>query len=108
MNVLFVCTGNMDRSPTAADLLTGKEGFQVESAGTWIHARRRVSQEVLNWADQIFAMEERHKDLILNVDPSIKDKIVVLDIPDNYHKKDPELVRILKSKLSEHLDITWP
>lgn len=107
MKVLFVCTGNMDRSPTAADLLKGKEGFEVESAGTWIHARRRVSPEVLNWADKIFVMEERHKDLILDVDPTIKGKIVTLNIPDNYHKKDPELVRILKSKLSKHLNITW-
>ena len=34
--ILFVCTGNMDRSPTAESLLKGREGFEVRSAGTWI------------------------------------------------------------------------
>jgi protein-tyrosine-phosphatase len=30
--ILFVCTGNMDRSPTAEDLLKGREDFEAMSA----------------------------------------------------------------------------
>ncbi|MGB9133995.1 MAG: phosphotyrosine protein phosphatase, partial [Candidatus Bathyarchaeia archaeon] len=56
--VLFVCSGNIDRSPTAEVLLRGKEGFEVKSAGTWEGARKVVSRELMDGADAIFVMEE--------------------------------------------------
>ena len=101
--VLFVCTGNMDRSPTAEALLKGKSGFEVKSAGTWMYARRRVSRDLVEWADLIFAMENHHRDVILSVCPEAENKIIVLDIPDMYRRDDPELIRILKTKLSGYL-----
>lgn len=107
MKVLFVCSANLQRSPTAEELLSGKDGFEVESAGTWGHGQRRVSQDVLEWADRIFVMEERHKEVLLDMDPGVGKKIVVLNIPDRYYKNDPELVETLKSKLSKHLNIKW-
>jgi len=101
--VLFVCTGNMDRSPTAEWLLKGKEGFEVRSAGTWIYAERRISRNLIDWADIIFAMEEKHKEAILGIRPEAENKVVVLNIPDMYRRNDPELVRILAEKLSIYL-----
>jgi len=105
--VLFVCTGNMDRSPTAESLLSGKEGFEVKSAGTWIHARKRVSKALIGWAGMIFVMESYHKNVILSISPEAEGKIIVLDIPDIYRRNDPELVETLKKKLAEHLKIEW-
>ncbi|UCE43743.1 MAG: protein tyrosine phosphatase [Candidatus Bathyarchaeota archaeon] len=105
--ILFVCTGNMDRSPTAENLLSGREDFEVMSAGTWIHARRRISESILEWADQIFVMEREHKDVILRLKPEVEDKITVLDIPDNYRRDGLDLIEMLKTKLSKHLDIRW-
>jgi len=105
--VLFVCTGNMDRSPTAESLLSGKEGFEVKSAGTWIHARKRISKNLIEWADLIFVMESHHKHVILSICPEAEEKVIVLDIPDMYRRNDPELVEILKRKLEEHLKIVW-
>ncbi len=105
--VLFVCTGNMDRSPTAENLLKGKEGFEAMSAGTWIHARRRISESILDWADKIFVMEKEHKEAILRLKPDVENKIAVLDIPNDYLRNDPELVKALKTELSKHLDIEW-
>jgi len=105
--VLFVCTGNMDRSPTAESLLSGKEGFEVKSAGTWIHARKRISKNLIEWADLIFVMERYHKHVILSICPEAEEKVIVLDIPDMYRRNDPELVEILKRKLEEHLKIVW-
>ncbi len=105
--VLFVCTGNIDRSPTAEFLLRGKEGFKVKSAGTWIHAKRRVSRELIEWADLIFVMEEEHRDVILGISPEAKEKIIVLGIPDRYRRNDPELIEILKKKMREHLGVEW-
>jgi len=105
--VLFVCTGNMDRSPTAEDLLKGREDFEATSAGTWMHAQRRISESLLDWADKIFVMEKEHKAAILHLKPDVEKKIIVLDLPNNYPRNDPELVRLLKAKLSKHLNIEW-
>jgi len=103
--VLFVCTGNMDRSPTGEALLKEKAGFEVQSAGTWPQAHRRVSESLVNWADLIFVMERHHKEYILHLNPEADRKTVVLDIPDMYYRNDPELIRILKHKLSTCLGI---
>jgi len=105
--VLFICTANMDRSPTAESLLKQKNGFEVRSAGTWLHARSRIKKELIDWSDTIFVMEKHHKESLLNLNPKAEDKIVVLDIPDIYPRNSPELVRILKDKLSAHLNIKW-
>ena len=105
--ILFVCTGNMDRSPTAEDLLKGREDFEVMSAGTWMHARRRISESLLDWADKIFVMEEEHEAAILRLKPDVEKKIIVLHLPNHYLRNDPELIRTLKAKLSKHLSIEW-
>ncbi|MBS7639191.1 MAG: phosphotyrosine protein phosphatase [Candidatus Bathyarchaeia archaeon] len=105
--VLFVCTANIDRSPTAEDLLKKVGGFEVKSAGVWFNARQRLSEDLIDWADVIFAMEEHHKMAILALKPDAEDKIIVLHIPDIYPRNDPELVEILKMKLSEHLKVEW-
>ena len=103
--ILFVCTGNMDRSPTAESLLKRREGFEVRSAGTWIHARRRITSDLIEWADRIFVMEDHHKRAILSICPEAEGKIIVLNIPDIYMRNDPELIEILKMKLRKHLNI---
>jgi predicted protein tyrosine phosphatase len=100
--VLFVCSGNVDRSPTAEALLKNKEGLDVRSAGTWEAARTVVSKELIDWADTIFVMEEHHKEALKMIDPKAQSKIIVLDIEDRYLRNDPELVKILKEKLSEY------
>lgn len=101
--VLFVCTGNMDRSPTAEALLKGKEGFEVKSAGTWIYSRTRISKDLIDWADVIFAMEVHHKKVITQISLEAEKKTIVLNIPDIYRRNDPELIKILKEKLSKYL-----
>ncbi len=105
--ILFVCTANMDRSPTAEGLLKGRDGFQVLSAGTWIHAQRRISKGLIEWADMIFVMEEQHKEAILALKPEAEKKIIVLGIPDIYPRNHPELIKALKTKLSKHLNTNW-
>jgi len=105
--VLFVCTANVDRSPTAEALLKGKEGFDVLSAGTWINAERRVSARLIDWADVIFVMEEHHKEDIIALNPESENKIIMLGITDIYLRNDPELIKILKTKLTKYLNIKW-
>ncbi|MBU7004468.1 MAG: phosphotyrosine protein phosphatase [Theionarchaea archaeon] len=100
--VLFVCTGSIDRSPTAEDLLGGKSGFEARSAGTMVGARRPLTRDEIMWADKIFVMEEHHRYSLLQISPNASDKVSVLGIPDLYHRGDPELVEIIRKKLSEH------
>ncbi len=107
VKVLFVCTGNMDRSPTAESLLKGRQGFEVTSAGTWTHANRIISKDLIDWADVIFAMELEHKEAILGICPGAEQKVVVLNVPNMFSKNDPELVKILKDRLSGYLKVDW-
>jgi len=99
-NVLFVCSANMERSPTAEDLLRGKTGFETISAGIWEYARRPISTTLIDWADHIFVMEEEHRAAILTPRPNAESKVVVLNISDMCDRNDPTLVQLLKAILS--------
>ena len=56
--LLFICTGNRDRSPMAADLFRNSKRYEARSAGTHLFAVQRVTQELIDWADKIFVMSE--------------------------------------------------
>jgi predicted protein tyrosine phosphatase len=100
--VLFVCSGNIHRSPTAANMFKDCKGFEVKSAGTSVGAQNPVNAELVEWADKIFVMEEEHRKLIVQQFPEAASKITVLDIEDNYYRDDPRLRAILKKKLEHY------
>jgi predicted protein tyrosine phosphatase len=97
-HVLFICTQNMLRSPTAEAVFRNEAGYKVSSAGTDVDAEKPVTAELLTWADTVVAMEEHHKrELMERFEPILRGKrMVVLGIPDNYEYKDPELVERLR------------
>jgi len=97
--ILFVCSGNFHRSPTAAKMFQDHEGFEVKSAGTSFGAPNPISAELVQWADKIFVMEEEHRERIVQQYPEAMSKITVLGIEDNYCRDDPHLKAILKRKL---------
>jgi len=102
--LLFVCTANIDRSPTGEGLFKDQPGFEVKSAGTKKEfTSNLVSKEVIEWADIIFCMEEHHRNTILTISPRSVSKTVVLDIPDIYHRGDLRLVKLMKDKVSKYL-----
>ena len=104
--LLFVCSRNQWRSPTAAALFKDNDRYVARSAGTSASARIKITAGVINWADEIFVMEKRHLAIIERKYPSeINGKsLIVLGIPDDYEYLDPELIEILRSRLSEYLD----
>ena len=102
--VLFVCSGNFHRSPTAMDMFKNREGFEVKSAGTSFGAPNPISAELVEWADKIFVMEEEHRGFIVQQYPGATSKITVLGIEDNYFRDDPRLKAILKEKLEPYLN----
>ena len=98
--VLFICSQNRLRSPTAERVFSNREGFEVASAGLNPEAETPVSADLLEWADVIFVMERalRNK-LSKKFKAHLKSKrVICLDIPDEFEFMDPVLVRLLKAK----------
>ena len=97
LNVLFVCSKNQWRSPTAEVIYRNDFRINVRSAGTSSSARKQISQANIDWADLILVMESQHKKRIIR-DRNYLDlpEIIVLDIPDEYQYMDEELVSIIK------------
>ena len=102
--VLFVCSGNIHRSPTAANMFKDRKGFEVKSAGTSFGVLNSVNVELIQWADKIFVMEEEHREIIVRQHPEAASKITVLGIEDNYYRDDPQLKAILKEKLDSYFN----
>jgi predicted protein tyrosine phosphatase len=98
LNVLFVCSRNQWRSPTAEKVWRSHPNLSVRSAGTSPNARRHVSPEDISWSEVIFVMEEKHKSrLVAEYKRLLEHKpLHVLDIPDEYKYMDPELVEELQ------------
>jgi predicted protein tyrosine phosphatase len=103
--LLFVCSRNQWRSPTAAALFADSDRYVAKSAGTSDSARIKITPGLINWADRIFVMEKRHAAILQRNYPDlIVDKlIVILHISDDYQYMDAELIDILESRLAEHL-----
>ncbi|MEL7049427.1 MAG: phosphotyrosine protein phosphatase [Pseudomonadota bacterium] len=102
LNVLFVCSRNQWRSPTAERVWRKTPGVSVRSAGLSKSARRRISVSDLRWADMILVMEDKHtRQLRAQFRDEVRHKPVhVLDIPDDYRYIDPELIEILQAKVA--------
>lgn len=102
-NVLFVCTGNINRSKTAEELFKNWERLEVKSAGIYWAASTPLSRELIDWANIIFVMEELHYNYIANWFPDALKKVVILGIKDIYITNDPELIKILKKNVPPYL-----
>ena len=105
--LLFVCSRNQWRSPTAEALFQNSDRYTAKSAGTSDKARVKITPGLINWADYIFAMEKRHAAIIQRnyADLLVEPKLLILHISDDYQYMDPELIEILQSRLAEYLDI---
>jgi predicted protein tyrosine phosphatase len=106
--LLFVCSRNQWRSPTAEHIFSRSAGLQVRSRGLSASAVRRLSGSDVAWADVIFVMESKHKRQLLELfRAEVADRpIHVLDIPDEYRFMDPELVELLESGIRAALGAT--
>jgi predicted protein tyrosine phosphatase len=100
-HVLFICSQNRLRSPTAEQVFRDRTGFEVASAGLNNEAEVPVSPELIEWADLIFVMESSHRSkLSRKFAPQLKSKrVICLDIPDEYEYMDPVLVKLLEIKV---------
>jgi len=58
--LLFVCSRNLWRSPTAESLFRNHPRYEARSAGTENSARIKLTAGHVGWADLIFCMEKKH------------------------------------------------
>jgi predicted protein tyrosine phosphatase len=107
VKLLFICSRNQWRSPTAEQLYRSFPGYLARSAGTSDSARVKVNAGHIGWADWIFVMEKRHRDLLEDRFPAeLEGKhLVCLHIPDEFQYLDPDLITLLKSHLSEFIPV---
>lgn len=105
MLILFVCTANKLRSPTAEDVFSVYPGVEAISAGTNVNAPCPLTKELVASADMIFAMESHHRERIRKKFKKRPpdNRIITLHIPDVYVRGDPELVALLKDKVCPRL-----
>ena len=103
MKILFVCDGNICRSPAAAAFFRANlqnGSVEVRSAGIYAsqgramilqmqqvlaeygltntHRSQKISSENLTWADLIFTMTRPQKFVLISMVPAIADKVYTL------------------------------
>lgn len=104
-NLLFLCSRNRLRSPTAEQVFASWPSVENASAGMAPDAEEQCSPELVEWADIIFVMERAHRArLQRRFRAHLKRRrVVCLDIPDDYAFMQPELVALLEKKVGRHL-----
>jgi len=106
--VLTVCSGGCLRSPTAAFVLAQEPyNYNTRSCGLeteW--AIIPIDEGLVEWADEIVFMNQWMRDEVgRKFDLKGKDK-QVLDIPDRYPYRDPELIELIKQRYVGNVDDT--
>ena len=104
-HILFICSRNRLRSPTAEQVFSSWEGIEVASAGLNKDAENPISPELLRWADLIFVMERSHRTrLSKKFRAHLGGKrVVCLEIPDDFEFMEPALVSLLRARVPKFL-----
>ena len=105
--ILFLCSQNKLRSPTAEAIFVNYPNLEVASAGLNNDADVPLSTEMVEWAETIFVMERKHQvKLSKNFKHYLKNtKIICLDIPDDFEYMEPALIALLEAKVKKYLRI---
>ncbi|MGC4014312.1 MAG: low molecular weight protein tyrosine phosphatase family protein [Luteolibacter sp.] len=103
--LLFICSRNRLRSPTAEAIFADRPGIEIDSAGLAPDAQVVLDTCQIQWADVILMMEPIHRQRLQSkYGEHLRGKrVVVLGILDNYDFMDPELIRLLEMKCGPYL-----
>lgn len=108
MNLLFICSENRLRSPTAERVFSAYPGIQTIGAGTGANAKTPVSWDLIKWADIVLVMEKSHREEVTKTyGELLKGKrLVCLDIPDHYEFMQPELIKLLTERVPGYVQLS--
>ena len=103
LNVLFVCTMNKWRSPTAEKVYSKHPLLNCRSAGTSKKAHKKIKVSDIRWADMLILMEDMHSEKLhaeFRNELDHKDTHI-LEIQDIYRYMDEELIMELQYSLDD-------
>ena len=103
INILFICSRNKWRSPTAEKVFRNKPGINVRSVGLSQKSPLKLSPADLKWADVVFVMEREHE---LRIREQYTDlpPIESLEIADEFKFMDVRLIALLKEEVEPRID----
>lgn len=103
MKILFICNQNQNRSKTAEELFSKK--FMTKSAG--LFNTKPITEKEFSWADIIMVMEEFQRSELAQRFPQLylQKRILSLDIPDEFHYNDPNLVELLQQRVKSYSEL---
>ena len=95
--VLCVCSAGLLRSPTMAQVLAERMGYNTRACGTsQEYALIPVTEALLFWAEEIHVVREQELVLLTYLqDVNLEREVVVYDLPDQFERNDPELIRLI-------------
>ena len=101
--VLCVCSAGMLRSPTAAWVLSNDPwNFNTRSCGTEDYALVPLDAALVGWATGgVVVMDYRQEKRVKEVlkEYGWERPVYVLNVPDHFNYRDPELVELLTEEL---------
>lgn len=107
--VLMVCSAGILRSATAAHILAGDPwNLNTRNAGTASYALIPVTEDLLQWADEVVCMETDHAILVRNKYLEYQlpvRRIITLGIEDIYEYRNPTLIQLIKQKYQASQDL---
>ncbi len=105
--LLFICSENRLRSPTAAAVFNEHERIEAIGAGINKDTETPVTSDLIEWADVILVTEKSHRNRVLKkYSELLKSKrLVVLNIPDIYECMQPELIKLLNSRVPRYVQL---
>ena len=103
--ILFLCSQNKLRSPTAEAVLASHPSVEVDSAGLNSDAVVPLAPEQIEWADLILVMEKAHRNRLNRKFGQFMQgkRVAVLNIPDEFEFMDSELVSLLKTRCAPYI-----
>lgn len=104
--VLCVCSAGLLRSPTAAYVLASEFDCNTRAVGLATeYALIPIDRVLLEWADEIVCMEQSQAQKLYTMSVPFS-KIIVLNIPDAFEYRDPELIRLIRENYAKATQVT--
>lgn len=100
---LFVCSGGMLRSATAAQWAAAVLDWNTRNCGTAEAALPPAHANLLEWAQIIYCMEDRHREALASRFPWAQEKMQVLGIPDVFEYRHPQLLALLEKHFADEM-----